>query len=265
MPFIQTDGVSLHYQLEGRDDAPCLVLSNSLGTDLGMWAPQMPALLGHFRVLRYDTRGHGQSAVTPGPYSIAQLGGDVIALLDHLGIGTAHFCGLSMGGMTGMWLGAKRPERIGRLVLCNTAARIGTHELWNARIDKVNSEGMAAIVPAVIDRWFTPAFQQRAPQTVEMVRGMLLRMSPAGYTACCAAVRDMDQRDDLSGIRAPTLVIAGTQDQATPREDGKFVADKIPGARYVELDAAHLSNFEQADAFTENLTGFLTAQSTQGA
>lgn len=265
MPFMQIDGVSLHYQFEGRDDAPCLVLSNSLGTELGMWTPQMPALLTHFRVLRYDTRGHGQSAVTPGPYAIEQLGKDVVALMDHLGIGTAHFCGLSMGGMTGMWLGANRPDRIARLVLCNTAARIGTPESWNARIDMVNSEGMAAIVPAVIDRWFTPAFQQRAPQTIEVVRGMLLRMPAAGYTACCAAVRDMDQRDGLTGIRAPTLVIAGTRDMATPPADGRFVAEKIPGARYVELDAAHLSNFEQAEAFTENLTGFLAGHLTQGA
>jgi len=265
MPFMQIDGVSLHYQLEGRDDAPCVVLSNSLGTELGMWTPQMPALLDHFRVLRYDTRGHGQSAVTPGPCSIEQLGNDVVALMDHLGIGTAHFCGLSMGGMTGMWLGANRPDRIGRLVLCNTAARIGTPESYQARIDTVNSAGMAAIVPAVIDRWFTPAFQQRAPHTVEIVRGMLLRMSAAGYTAGCAAVRDMDQRDGLSGIRAPTLVIAGTRDMATPPADGRFVAEKIPGARYVELDAAHLSNFEQAEAFTENLTGFLAGHLTQGA
>ena len=265
MPFMQIDGVSLHYQLEGRDDAPCLVLSNSLGTDLGMWAPQMPALLGHFRVLRYDTRGHGQSAVAPGPYSIEQLGNEVVALMDHLGIGAAHFCGLSMGGMTGMWLGANRPDRIGQLVLCNTAARIGTPESWNARIEMVNSEGMAAIVPAVIDRWFTPAFQQRAPHTVEIVRGMLLRMPAAGYTACCAAVRDMDQRDGFSRIRAPTLVIAGTQDMATPPADGRFVAEKIPGARYLELDAAHLSNFEQAEAFTENLIGFLAGHLTQGA
>lgn len=264
MAFMQNDGVSLHYQLEGRIDAPCLVLSNSLGTDLGMWAPQMPALLEHFRVLRYDTRGHGQSAVTPGPYSIEQLGNDVVALMDHLGIATAHFCGLSMGGMTGMWLGANRPQRIERLALCNTAARIAPPELWNARIAKVDSEGMASIVSAVIDRWFTPGFQASDPQTMELVRAMLLSMPAAGYTASCAAVRDMDQRDGLSGILAPTLVIAGTQDLATPPADGKLVARSIAGARYVELDAAHLSNFEQAAAFTEKLINFLTENLSQG-
>jgi 3-oxoadipate enol-lactonase len=258
MPFVETDNVRLHYQLEGRADAPCLVLSNSLGTDLGMWQPQMPALLEHFRVLRHDMRGHGQSGVTPGPYSIAQLGGDVIALLDHLKIAKAHFCGLSMGGMIGMWLGAHQAGRIERLVLCNTAALIGTPEMWNARIDKVNREGMGAIAGAVLERWFTPEFLARAPQEIDVVRRMLERTPAAGYTACCAAVRDMDQRDGLGGIVAPTLVIAGTQDKASPASDGRLVAERIAGARYVEFNAAHLSNWEVPAAFTENLVAFLT-------
>jgi 3-oxoadipate enol-lactonase len=259
MPIMEIGEVELHYQLEGKDGSPFLVLSNSLGTDLGMWVPQMPALLEHFRVLRYDTRGHGDSSVPPGPYSIAQLGKDVIALMDRLGIGRAHFCGLSMGGMAGMWLAANHPARIDRLVLCNTAARIGTPELWNARIDKVNSEGMAAIVPAVIDRWFTPDFQKFAHKQVELVRNMLLRTSGAGYVANCAAVRDMDLRDGLSGIAAPTLVIAGQHDKATPPSDGKLAANRIAGARYVELNAAHLSNWEVTQAFTANVVDFLKA------
>jgi 3-oxoadipate enol-lactonase len=257
MPFMQTGATRLYYQIEGREDAPWLVLSNSLGTELAMWEPQMAALLERFRVLRHDTRGHGRSGVSPGPYSIEQLGQDVIALMDHAGIASAHFCGLSMGGMIGMWLGANRPERIRRLVLCNTAAKIGTPEIWNQRIDTVRREGMAAIAPAVLERWFTPGFRARAPEQVEPVRAMLLRTPPEGYIANCAAVRDMDQREGLSGIRAPTLVIAGTHDSSTPAADGRLVAQKIAGARYGELDAAHLSNIEQSTAFTETVAGFM--------
>ena len=259
MSYLTNDGARLYYQLEGRDDAPVLVLSNSLGTTLDMWAPQMPALLQHFRVLRHDCRGHGRSEVTPGPYTIAQLGADVLALMDHLGIARAHFCGLSMGGMIGMWLGTHHAHRLDRLVLCNTAAKIGTPDTWNPRIAKVEAEGMASIVDIVLDRWFTAGFRQRAPEQVNIVRGMLLDTAPAGYSANCAAVRDMDQRADIASISVPTLVIAGTHDGSTPAADGRAVADAIPGARYVELDAAHLSNWEQSEQFTQALLGFLSA------
>jgi 3-oxoadipate enol-lactonase len=258
MAFFENGNLRTRYEVEGDDKAPWLILSNSLGTGLEMWAPQMPALLKHFRVLRYDTRGHGQSGVTPGPYTIAQLGGDVIALMDHLKIGRAHFCGLSMGGMIGMWLGAERPDRIDRLVLANTAAKIGAPELWNARIGKVDSEGMASIVPGVLERWFTQDYLQRAQQEIDPVRDMLLATSPAGYTANCAAVRDRDQREGLGDIEAPTLVIGGAHDLATPPQDSRLVADRIPGARYIELPAAHLSNWELPAEFTGQLIGFLT-------
>jgi 3-oxoadipate enol-lactonase len=257
MPFLETVTVRLHYQVEGREDAPWLILSNSLGTNLDMWMPQVPALLERYRVLRYDGRGHGQSSVTPGPYSIEQLSGDVIALMDHLHIPRAHFCGLSMGGMVGMWLGANHPERIDRLALCNTAAKIGTDESWNLRIDKVNREGMALIAPAVIDRWFTRDFQRYASVQVKLVRDMLLQTSPEGYVANCAAVRDMDLRPQIGRITAPTLVVAGKHDQATPPADGRAVADAVPGARYVELNAAHLSNWEVAQSFTTQVIDFL--------
>jgi 3-oxoadipate enol-lactonase len=259
MSHMDNDGARFHYELEGRVDAPVLVLSNSLGTTLDMWAPQMPALLQHFRVLRHDARGHGQSDVTPGPYTIAQLGADVLALMDRLGIARAHFCGLSMGGMIGMWLGTHHAGRLDRLVLCNTAAKIGTPETWNPRIEKVNAEGMAAIADTVLERWFTAGFRQRAPEQVAVVRDMLLNTAPAGYAANCAAVRDMDQRAEIASIRVPTLVIAGTHDGSTPAADGRAVADAIPGARYVELDAAHLSNWEQSERFTQALLGFLSA------
>ena len=259
MPLIDIGNARLNYQLEGREGAPTLILSNSLGTTLRMWEPQMPDFLRHFRVLRYDTRGHGQSDVTPGPYSMAQLGEDVIALMDRLNIERAHFCGLSMGGMTGMWLGINRASRIDRLVLSNTAAQIGTPEIWNARIDKVTNEGMAAIVPALVERWFSPEFQRRAPEQVDVMRAMLLDNSLAGYTANCAAVRDMDQRDQVARITAPTLVIAGGRDQVSPPQDGQWLAQQIGGARYVELNACHMSNWEAAQAYTDHVVRFLTA------
>ncbi|GGC71592.1 3-oxoadipate enol-lactonase [Undibacterium terreum] len=247
----------INYKLEGKDGAPVLVLSNSLGTTMEMWQPQMPALLEHFRVLRYDARGHGLSWVTPAPYSIEQLGGDVIALLDQLDIRQAHFCGLSMGGMVGVWLGVNHPERFFKLALCNTGAKIGVAQTWNARIDQVIREGMESIAGTVIDRWFTAAYQSREPANVETVKQMLLHTDRIGYTGSCAAIRDMDLREDLSGIKLPVLVIAGTHDQSTPPQDGKLIAERIAGAQYMELDAAHLSNWEQTELFNRHLLAFL--------
>jgi 3-oxoadipate enol-lactonase / 4-carboxymuconolactone decarboxylase len=257
MPFAQLADVRLHYQFDGDPRLPVLMLCNSLGTTLDMWEPQMPAFLAQFRVLRYDTRGHGQSEVTPGEYSIAQLGKDALALLDHLGIERMSFCGLSMGGMTGMWLGVNCPERIWRLVLCNTGAKLGDPALWAARFEAVRSGGMAAITPSTLDRWFTARYQRLAPKDVDKVRAMLLATSPDGYIANGAAVRDMDQRADLAKIRVPTLVIAGTYDGSTPPELGREVAQAIDGARYVELDAAHLSNWEQTGAFSSAVLSFV--------
>lgn len=247
----------INYKLEGREEAPVLVLCNSLGTTLDMWRPQMPALLEHFRVLRYDARGHGQSWVTPAPYSIAQLGGDVLALLDQLEVRQAYFCGLSMGGMIGVWLGVNHSERFLKLALCNTGAKIGSPQTWNTRIDQVVREGMEAIAPAVIDRWFTAAYQAKAPQNVETVRQMLLHTDRIGYTGSCAAIRDMDLREAMANIQLPVLVMAGTHDQSTPPQDGKLIAERIAGARYVELDAAHLSNWEQTELFNQHLLAFL--------
>lgn len=258
MSFIDVDGGRIHYRFDGPADVPVLVLSNSLGTDLAVWDPQVPSFARQFRVLRYDSRGHGVSAVTSGPYTIERLGRDVVGLLDGLGIARAHFCGLSLGGMVGMWLAVNVPERIEKLVLCNTAALIGPPEIWNARIDAVREGGMAVISAAVLGRWFTPSFAGRASGAVERMRQMLVATPPEGYVACCAAVRDMDQRDALTSVRASTLVIAGSGDVATPSADGRFLAERIPGARYVELDAAHLSNIEAAERFTDVVMKFLT-------
>lgn len=258
MPFIACDdGVELHYRLDGPEKAPVLVMSNSLGTDLGMWEPQMPVLAEHYRVLRYDTRGHGQSGLSPRPYQVDRLGRDVLTLMDGLGIDRAMFCGLSMGGMTGIWLGIHAPQRFSRLVLCNTAAKIGTPEVWNTRIATVEKGGMAAILNGVIQRWFTEDFIKLHPTSVKAISDMLLATAPEGYCAACAAVRDMDQREAIAVIRLPTLVIAGAHDLATPARDGRFVANAIPGARYAELPAAHLSNVERVEEFTQLLTGFL--------
>jgi 3-oxoadipate enol-lactonase len=259
MSFVQLEDLRVHYALSGAAGAPVVVLSNSLGANFSMWDPQVLALESHFRILRYDTRGHGKSSVTPSPYSVELLARDVLALLDALGLDRVHFCGLSMGGMIGMWLGVNAAERLGKLVLCSTAAKIGTAETWNARIDAVRTGGMKAVAPAVLERWFTPEFRARSPQVVSSVRQMLETTPLEGYMACCAAVRDADQRETLSSIRAPSLVLMGAHDPATTPADGRFLVERIPGARYVELPTAHLSNLEAPEQFSSELIRFLTA------
>jgi 3-oxoadipate enol-lactonase len=259
-PTIDIQLENFHCRVDGPLDAPVLVLSNSLGTNLAVWDVQIPALTTRFRVLRYDTRGHGSSAVTPGPYSIEMLARDVLTLLDSLKIKRAHFCGLSMGGMTGMWLGAHAPDRIDRLVLANTAPKIGSAETWNARIDRVRKGGMEAIADAVIGPWFTTGFHGRAPETVARMRSMLITAPAEGYIANCAAVRDADQWNTIPSIRSPTLVIAGTHDVSAPPAAGREVAQNISGASYVELDAAHISNVEAADRFTAETIAFLAGE-----
>lgn len=258
MPVVPVADAKLHYRFDGPEDAPVLVLSNSLGTSLAMWDAQVPAFSRSRRVLRYDTRGHGQSGVTPGPYAIAQLARDVLGLADALGVRTFDFCGLSMGGMIGQWLGAYAADRLRTLVLCNTTARIDPAP-YAARIASVRSGGMAAVTEAVLLRWFTAPFMREQPETVGHVRAQLLATPPEGYIACCEAVRDMDQRETAARISCRTLVIAGTHDVATPPADGRWIAERIAGARLVELPAAHLSNVEQPRAFTEAVTGFLDA------
>lgn len=260
MPVVHLADGDLNYQIQGPTGAPVLVLSNSLGTDLGMWDTQMPAFTEHFRVLRYDTRGHGASLVSEGPYSIEQNGRDVLALLDALGIAQASFCGLSMGGLIGQWLGINAPARIQRLVLCNTAARIGTPEVWNPRIDTVLRDGQAAMMAlrdASISRWFTADFAEAAPGQVEPIVAMLAQTSPQGYAANCAAVRDADFREQLGAIQAPTLIVCGTADAVTTPEHGRFMQQRIAGAQLIEFPAAHLSNVEAGDGFSRALLAFL--------
>jgi 3-oxoadipate enol-lactonase len=259
MPFVQLNDGRIHYELTGPSEAPALVFSNSLGTDLAMWDPQMPTLAGKFRILRYDTRGHGQSSATAGPYTIDQLADDVIALLDHLKVGQVYFCGLSMGGMTAMSLALRAADRVRKIVLCSTAPKIGTADTWNTRIDTVRKGGMAAVVDGVLQRWYTNEFLSRCPQVIESTRQTLLRTPVEGYVACCAAVRDADLRQAISQIRLPTLILTGTHDPVTTPADGHLMAESIAGARYCELPAAHLCNIEASAAFTTELGAFLTA------
>ncbi|WP_095097076.1 3-oxoadipate enol-lactonase [Pseudomonas sp. Irchel 3A5] len=262
MPFIQLPDGDLHYQLDGPQGAPVLLLSNSLGTNLSMWDSQMPAFTEHFQVLRYDTRGHGQSLVTEGPYSIEQNGRDVLALLDALQLPSVLFCGLSMGGLIGQWLAINAPQRLQRVVVCNTAAKIGTPDVWNPRIETVLRDGegaMQALREASVARWFTPEFAKAEPQRVEPVVDMLAQTSPQGYAANCAAVRDADFREQISAITLPVLVVCGTQDAVTTPADGRFLTERIAGAEYAEFHAAHLSSIEAGRAFGDRVVTFLKA------
>jgi 3-oxoadipate enol-lactonase len=260
MPSVKLADGDLNYRLDGPADAPLLVLSNSLGTTLEMWSPQVPAFSEHFRVLRYDTRGHGGSSVTPGPYSIEQLGRDVLALVDSLGVDRFAFCGLSMGGLIGQWLGINAGERLTRLVICNTGAKIGTEEVWNDRIETVlkgGEQAMRDMRDASVSRWFTPTFAERQPVQVNRITQMIASTSPAGYAANCAAVRDADHREHLGAIKVPTLVVCGSKDPVTTIEHGRFIQARIANAELVEFDAAHLSSVEVGDGFSEQVLAFL--------
>jgi 3-oxoadipate enol-lactonase len=258
MPTVTADdGCTIFYHLDGTSEQPVVLLANSLGTTLEMWDPQVVALSGRYRVLRYDSRGHGRSGAPAGPYAIERLGRDALALIDALELERVRFCGLSKGGMVGLWLGAHAGDRLERLVIANSSAHIGNPDVWDQRITTVGKEGMAAIMPGVIDRWFTPRFQRESPAAVERIARMLRDCPPDGYVACCAAVRDMDQRANLAGIRVPTLVVGGTHDLATPMDHARLIAADIPGAKLVELDAAHLSNVERAPEFNRHVLDFL--------
>lgn len=257
MPFAPVEGAQLHYRFDGPQELPVLVLSNSLGTDLSMWDLQIPAFTQHFRVLRYDSYGHGASTFAGGGFRIDRLGEDVVRLLDHLGIANISFCGLSVGGLVGQCLGLHAAARLKKLVLCNTAAHIGTADGWNARIDAVKKGGLASISNSILERWFTPRFHDRDPATVNHFRQILESTPAQRYIATCEAIRDADLREEVSRIRIKTLVIAGTQDKATPPEGGCYLTERIGGSKYVELDTAHLSNVELPEQFSEEVLTFL--------
>jgi 3-oxoadipate enol-lactonase len=259
MPIADINGLSLHYRSEGDPHKPCVVLSNSLGTDLSMWDAQAEALAPHFHVLRYDTRGHGASGSPPGPYSVQMLGQDVAGLLDHLRIGQAHFCGLSMGGVIGQWLAIHAPQRLRKLVLANTAGKVGTQEGWNSRARAVRQEGLDAIADGAAGRWFSPGFIAARPATIAAMLDKLRRQDAEGYASCCDALASADLRGAIHAIAAPTLIIAGTLDPVTTVSDAMQMQQAIFHADVATVDAAHLSNIEAELAFTGRLLDFLRA------
>jgi 3-oxoadipate enol-lactonase len=254
---IQNGDVTLSYDVEGPADAPVVLLINSIASTRELWARQVPALAARYRVIRYDARGHGRSSVPAGEYSVEQLGRDALAILDDARTATAHVCGISLGGLTAQWLGIAVPDRVASLVLANTAARIGTVEGWSERIALVREKGMHTLAGMTIPRWFSPEFQARDPETVRGFRTMIQACPQEGYLGCCAALRDADLREPIASIRCPTLLIASTEDAATPAEGLRFIQDRVAGARLVSVPSRHLSNIECAEEFTGAVLDFL--------
>jgi 3-oxoadipate enol-lactonase len=258
MPIINADDrCPINVEVTGSDGAPALMLSNSLGTDLHMWDDQVGEWSKHYRVIRYDRRGHGRSGAPQGPYSMERFGRDVIAVLDALKVKKTNWCGLSMGGMVGQWLGANAPDRVEKLVLSNTNSYYADKAPWDDRIKAVRENGLAQLVDMNMQRWFSEDFRKRAPDVLARMNGIFLATDPVGYVGCCAAIRDMDFRASNPSIKAPTLVIVGAKDPATPPAQGEAIAKQIPGAKLASLDAAHIANLEQPKAYTETVLNFL--------
>jgi 3-oxoadipate enol-lactonase len=253
-------GCHLSYRVDGNPLGEALLFSNSLGTTHELWQPQVEALSSAFRIIRYDTRGHGSSDAPAGPYTIDTLGLDAIAILDAAGVERVHVCGLSLGGLTAMWLGVQAPHRIRSLVLSSTAARIGSASMWEERIAQVNAAGVASLADAAMGRWFTAGYRAAHPEIVSIYHRMLSATPATGYTDCCAAIRDADLREEIRTVASPTLVIAGREDPVTPPADAEDIRARIRGARLGLLDAAHIANVEQAGEFNDLVSGFVTQQ-----
>ncbi len=246
-----------NYKIQGTPNSPVLVFSNSLGSDMTMWDELVPLLLPYFRVLQYDTRGHGDSDTTTGVYGIDLLGQDVIDLLDDLKIEKVYFCGLSMGGLIGQWLGIHHPERLLKLIISNTDSKIGTVAAWNERIETISTNGMAAIVDATLVKWFTDTFRKENPTRVAQTKRVFLANNPKGYTGCCAAVRDADFNGQLKDISLDTLVITGDEDEVTNIVQAKILADAIPNSQLKILPARHLASTELPEIYAELLIDFI--------
>lgn len=266
MPQVSTVRGRLNYQTYGSRDKPALIFSNSLGTGLSMWQPQIDALQHEFFLIAYDSRGHGLSespncehaAAGLPAYSIDLLGADVLSVLDDADIDRAHFCGISMGGLTGLWLGIYAPERLNKLVVCNTAAKIGQTDAWLQRAETVRREGLSEIARTAPQRWFTENFTARHPETVAGLTAKLAGdIDPQGYAACCEALAHADLRDSIARIPVPTLSVGGRYDPVTTPQDTETLQNAIPGAELVLLDASHISNIEAAAAFNQAVGGFL--------
>jgi len=254
---VEHSGARISYTVAGPSGTPVLLLINSIGTARELWAPQVEAFSRAYRLIRYDARGHGASSVPSGDYTIEQLGRDALAILDAERADTASVCGISLGGLTAMWMGVHAPQRVASLILANTAARIGTVQSWTDRMALVRERGMSAVADLAIPLWFSSGFAQRHPATLARFRSMIEACAPEGYLGCCAALRDEDLREAIADIRCPVLAVAGHADVPTPVGALQFIHERVPGSRMVTLDAAHLSNVEQAEAFTAAVTEFL--------
>ncbi len=260
MAHIRLGDEYFNVAVDGPREAPVAILSNSLGTDLRMWDPLMPELTKHFRVIRYDSRGHGASPADEGPYTIEKLGRDAVAILDKLGVDKAHWVGLSMGGMVGQWVLAHSGGRINRAVFANTAAHMEDSDFWEKRAQAAKDGGMLALADGIVERWLSAGFAAENPELVQMIKDMVANTPAHGYAACCIAIRNMDLRPSLRAIRKPLLVITGDQDSATPAAEGRMIAQSVAGARLLALDAMHMSAVEQADAFAAAVVAFLSGR-----
>ena len=257
---ITANGISIHYMLEGAESAPVITLSHSLATDLTMWDPQMVSLLKSYRVLRYDTRGHGKTEAPQGPYSLELLAEDVLGLLRALGIEKTLFMGISMGGMIGQVLGLKSPDLLKGLVLCDTSSRVPDEAkpIWNERIETVQKKGMESQVDVTLERWFTPSYRKDHPEVVEKITAMIRATNAQGYIGCGHAIRDLNLTEKITAIKVPTLIIVGEDDPGTPVAASQVINEKIKGSELVILkSAAHLSNIEQTEAFNKAVLKFL--------
>lgn len=261
MTFFQHQDLEIHYETFGDPKQPSLVFSNSLGTNYGMWQKQINALKKSFYLICYDTRGHGHSSTPDGAYQLSQLGEDVIALLNHLGIRKAFFCGISMGGLIGQWLAIHHPERFEKILIANTAAKIGTASAWHERANLVRQQGLKPIADSAANRWFTPEFIENHCNLISTLRNDLAIGSAAGYANCCEALAQTDLRTDIENITLPVIIIAGQQDPVTTVDDAQFMHQRIAQSQLFELNASHISNIEQADQFNDIIMNtFRTAQ-----
>jgi 3-oxoadipate enol-lactonase len=257
MPRAELSGAEIRYSLDGPADAPVLVLSNSLGTDLHMWDKVVRGFSERFRVLRYDTRGHGESSVSEPPYTVSQLAQDLVRLLDHLHLDRVNLCGLSLGGITAMWLAIHEPSRFEKLIFANTSPRITSAKAWNERIAFVRASGMHELAKVTMPRWFTADFLASNPNAVDPLISVIESTSPDGYIGCCAALGNKDLWAEVNRIQAPSLVITGEFDVATPAADGQALHNILSNSHYVELKAGHLSAWERPHEFQSAVLGFL--------
>jgi 3-oxoadipate enol-lactonase len=257
MAILDLKSHKLHYRIDGEDTSnPWLMFSNSLGTNLGMWDRQVPSFAQKFRILRYDRRGHGLSTAPPAPCTVDELGRDAIALMDALNISRTHFCGLSIGGLVAQWLGI-HTDRLEKVIVCATAARIGTAESWASRIDAVTESGLQPLVPATAQRWFSPAFRQSQPDEVSRLLEDFTKTSPEGYIGCCHALATTDLSADISKITIPLLAISGNDDMVCPEDDLRFIADRVQQGHHLSLPGGHIVNLEAFHAFNSAVDAFL--------